>query len=247
MLRAVEAPEKTPHLLACQREKENMNTRPSSPAQRPRLLALAGFVILALVLVLAGSWYYLGEKEEIARDKYQMLSAIGEIKADQIEEWRKEHLAQVARAARDPNLAKAVANFLNAPDNPSCRTELRDYLNLEVGEKTPAEILLFDSGANLLFGTEDFHSQVSAATREAIRAALVSKEAVVSGFYRSSDGGVQIDIAAAVRDVGERPLAVLILRHHAKDNLFPMLQFWPAGSRSTETVLAQREGGKSSS
>ena len=218
-----------------------MNARPSPPVPRTRLLAAAAFGSILLILLFVGYGYYRGEKEEITRDKYQALAAIGELNSGQIEQWRKDHLAEVGRAAKDSNLVRAVTNFLGAHASQSFQTELSESLKLELGDGNPANILLFDPEANLLFAVNDSHKLVTEVTREAIRAALSGDESVLSGFYNSGNT-VHVDAAAAVRDASGKPLAVLVQRNHAKDNLFSLLQFGPTASRSTETVLVQREG-----
>jgi len=47
-----------------------------------------------------------------------------------------------------------------------------------------------------------------------------------------------------VLDAEGRPLAVLVLRSDAASYLYPLIQSWPTPSRSAETLLIRREGGR---
>jgi len=208
--------------------------------RRARIVLAAGIVAVALGLVFSVYSYYLAEREEVSKEKYHALSGIGELKVKQIYQWRKERMADAARAANDELIGNVAPEFLAAPENPESRAKLRELMKAEMPGY--ANILLFNPSGNLLLATNDVHLLVSAATKNAIRDALSRREAVVSDFFLSEDAAVHIDIAVAVRDGSGRPVAVLVLRSHAKDELFSLLQFWPTESDSTETVLAQREG-----
>ncbi|MDS4071271.1 MAG: hypothetical protein RKO24_16785, partial [Candidatus Competibacter sp.] len=54
---------------------------------------LAVFALLALVMLVAGHAYYRSEAERFRQEKYQDIAAVGELKADQIRQWRRERLA----------------------------------------------------------------------------------------------------------------------------------------------------------
>jgi len=204
------------------------------------MLVAAGIVAVSLGLAFGVYAYYLAEREEISKGKHHALSAICDLKVKQIYQWRKERMADAARAANDELIGNVVPELLAAPENQECRAKLRELLKAEIPGY--ANLLLFDPSGNLLLATNDVHLLVSSTTQNAIRDALSGREAVISDFFLSEDATVHVDVAVAVRDGGGQPVAVLVLRSHACDELFSLLQFWPTESASTETVLTQREG-----
>jgi len=208
--------------------------------RRARIVVAAGVVAASLGLVFVVCGYYLVEKEEISKEKFRALAGVGDLKLKQIHQWRKERMADAARAANDESIGNVVPEFVAAPDNPETREKLCKLL--KSGMPGYANILLFDPSANLLLATDDARLLVPAATKNAIRDAQAGRDPVISDFFLSDNGTVHIDVAAAVRDASGRTLAVLVLRCHAIDEFFSILQFWPTESASTETVLAQREG-----
>ena len=206
------------------------------------LKAVATGAVLALILMAAGYGFFLAEVAKITREKYQVLSSIGGLKANQIQLWRKARLADVTRAAHDSQTIQTVERFLGAAGGQSLQAELRECLKDEVDDEQADTIFLFDPSSNLLTATGEAGHPMPEALQKSIRAALASQGAGMSGFIRSPSGDVYIDVAAAVRDREGRPLAVLVLHSHVGKSLLSLLEFWPTASRSTETVFAQQEG-----
>ncbi len=212
------------------------------PHSRSRTVALATFAGIAVILMGLGYWQYRAEKEEITRVQWQTLAAIGNLKAKQIHEWRKERMAEVERAAKDPLTIKTVSDFLMDPGNQVRRSELQECLRGEVTGKDSGASLIFDTRENLLASTEDAGGPVDPATRKALHEALVANKSGASDFFRSPDGSIHIEFAAPVPDDKGQIQALLILRHDAESYLYPLLQEWPTSNHSGETLLVQRDG-----
>ena len=209
----------------------------------PRLRTWAVlFALMALALLAGGYGYYRGEAERIRQGKYHDIAAIGELKAGQIQQWRQGRLADARLAARSPFFQRALAEWRRAPENPDLRAGWRKRLQLEQEAYGYADVLLLDPDGNLLLAAQDEPDPTDPATQRAIAAALVSREAVLSDFYRSPRGSVYLDTVAPVPDAEGHPLAVLVLRSNAASYLYPLIQSWPTPSRSAETLLVRREG-----
>jgi len=209
-------------------------------ARTVRRIATAVFWVTTLMVIVIGYWYYRAEMAQITHEEHQTLSAIGELKAKQIQQWRKERLVEAGRMAKDHDLVKAIEGFWGAPGDQGVQETLRECLKSGVTEY--ANLLLFDPNANLLFATGDSDGVVSDATQQAIRSALDRKEAAFSDFFRAADGEIRIDVAVPVPDARGQLLAVLVLRNDASSYLYPLIQSWPTPSRSAETLLVQRDG-----
>jgi len=68
---------------------------------RARFIAV--FALSALVLLAATYGYYRVEVGRIRELKYREISAVGELKAAQIKQWREERLADVQQPAISPS------------------------------------------------------------------------------------------------------------------------------------------------
>ncbi len=203
---------------------------------------MATFSVIALALLAGGYWYYQDVADDVRTKQSETVSAIGTLKAGQIQRWRKERLADATRVARGPLLIRAVADFLRDAGSPNLRADLMERVTLELmGDVYADLILLAPDGHILLAATADRHP-MSPATQRAVMAALASREAVLSDFFRDSAGLVAIDVASALRDARGHPLATVVLRSNVEAYLYPLIRSWPTPSQSAETLLIQRDG-----
>ncbi|MBL0312754.1 MAG: GAF domain-containing protein [Holophagaceae bacterium] len=203
---------------------------------------MAIFAAISVTLLAAGYGYYRREAEEIRQEKYEEIAAIGELKSSQIQQWRKERLADAGRFAGGPTLSRAVADFLLNPSSSSYQAALLVQLNLDrMGDQYHA-VLLFAPDGRMALSTAGAPTLLDPATKQVIAAALANHEPVLSDFFREPDGFVHLDAAAAVRDATGQPLAVMVLRSHAETYLFPLIQSWPTPSPSAETLVFRRDG-----
>ncbi len=216
-----------------------------SPTKRPgpsRRIQAAIFVVITLILLAAGYGYYRKQATDIRREKHEAIAAIGELKSGQIQQWRKERLADAKRFAKGPVLSRAAADFLLNPSSPGYRAILLEQMQLDRMVDQYHDVLLFAPDGQMILSTKDAPAPVDPATQRIVAAALTSQEPLLSDFFREPDGTVHIDAAAAVRDAKGQPLAVMILRSDADAYLFPLIQSWPTPSPSAETLLVQRDG-----
>ncbi|MFZ4774081.1 MAG: PAS domain S-box protein [Terrimicrobiaceae bacterium] len=209
---------------------------------RSRNIAAGIFALIALVLLGAGYLYYRVETAEITRERCQILAAIGELKSQQIQQWRKEHIDQATRAANDSLLVRTVEDCLGAPGDEKCRNQLAARLKQEIADEDNAGSLVFDTGENLLAANDHDRGIATDATRKAMREALATGQATFSDFYLTPNNVVHLDIAVPVKSEDGKPLAVLVLRQEADSFLFPLIQSWPIPSATAETLLVKRDG-----
>ena len=218
----------------------NAKNPQSPPAELSRRKLVWTFAALTLLLLAAGWWYYRAAATRHRQSKYEEIAAIGELKSGQIQQWRQGRLHDATRM--DVSFVrKAVADFVPKPRG-RARTELRELLKIERIVGGYADTLLFAQDGKLLLAAKDSPGTISPATQRVIAAALARREAVLSDLFRDSDGTIQLDVAAAVRDPAGEPLAVVVLRSDAASYLYPLIQKWPTPSRSAETFIVQRDG-----
>ena len=213
--------------------------RPDFPARRKWAAILA---VIVLVLVAGGYGFYLVEEQHIRLDKYNELAAIGELKAGQIAQWRRERLDDAGVDAGSPFLRKAVEAWLKDSGNVVLRDEFLQRLKLEQRTQDVADALVLNVDGRILLAAKDDPDPVDAATMKALAQALEGKQAALSDLFRSPGGDVHLDAVAPVRDADNRPIAIVVLRSDAAKFLYPLIQSWPIPSRSAETLLVRKEG-----
>ena len=140
-----------------------------------RRIAFAAFAIIAMALMSAGYWFYTMEVRAMLKEKHQDLSAIGELKAGQIEQWRKERQKDARRLGLEIFTRKAVERFLSEPDNAGQRDDLLQRLKLEVQIGEAVDALLLAPDGKILFAASDIPQPTSPTLQRAVAEAVTKK------------------------------------------------------------------------
>jgi signal transduction histidine kinase len=203
---------------------------------------IAIFCLVAVGLIALGIFYYLHEVQLIENDKYEDIAVIAKLKADSIQDWRRQRLADVHRVAVDPLVRKEIARLLHDPTNPSARAALKIQLNINRKNNIYADALFLDTQGNILLADTPNPAPVHQTTIKAIGIALKDRKEVLSDFFRNPKGLIYIDTVAPIPDNSGQPIAIVVLRSKAEDFLYPLIQTWPASSETAETLLVRRDG-----
>ena len=203
----------------------------------------AAIFLLSTIAVLAGGYaYYRYETERIRQEKYQEIAAIGKLKADQINQWRRERLGDLQRSSKAPFFGGAVREWLGDRNNPALRAKLQARLDLEQKKEGYDDVLLLDTDFHVLLSAKPRSHPLGPLAKQAIEQALADRTSMLSDLYRCPQGLVHVDAVGPILDPEGRPVAVLVLRSNAESYLYPLIQSWPTPSRSGETILVRRAG-----
>jgi len=204
---------------------------------------IALFALIALALLTGGYGYYYIDVEHIRQEKYHGIAAIGALKADQIQQWRQERLADARRSVESPFFRRGLEAWRQDPDNPGIQADWQKRLRLEQEGYGYVNALLLSPDKKLLLAAREDPNPVDPSTWQAVATAITDHEVALSDLYRDPQGNIYLDTAAPVLDTEGHLLAVLILRSDAASYLYPLIQSWPTPSHSSETLLVRREGG----
>jgi PAS domain S-box-containing protein len=201
-----------------------------------RRAPIVWFLILALGMYTVASLIEHRMRAEIRAQALGELSSLAQLKVDQISAWRAERLADAAAIAAPPLDAAGLARLARGDPPPSLAAWYRAIQQRHLY----ADVLVISSRGAPLFSTSGAQPSLDPSTVDAAARALAGGHAVLSELHRSArDGRAYVDAAAPIP--GSGGTAALVLRTDA-ETLFPMLQAWPAGGPSVETVLVRRDG-----
>jgi len=203
----------------------------------------AAFVVIAVALSGMGYWYYHTQAQAIHQSNYEDIAAIAQMKVGQIAQWRKERILDVSREANSPTLSQALGKIAENGETPEVRERVLKMLAIARNGGMYTNTIVLSPAGQVLFSTGDGPVSIDATTRRSVEAARTNPGGVLSDFFRTPEGEVDIDAVAAVRDAGGNPVGFIILRSRAADYLYPLIQSWPTTSHTAETLLVQREGG----
>jgi PAS domain S-box-containing protein len=219
-----------------------MEKKPS-PGLPPRLIAT--FAVVLLVLLAAGGWFYVSEKNRLKGEAESGLRAVALLKVDQIVQWRTERLADAMVASSSPFASRAFAAFLGNAKSQDARDLLLD-LRLVMESNRYEDVMLVDSGGSVRTSVAGTSGVLGAEDMRALSDSWLQGQPVLAEL--SADPGntpVHLDVVAPIfTSIGGKrvPAGAILLRMNAEEFLFPLIQSWPTVSASAETLLVRRDG-----
>ena len=200
------------------------------------------FCLVAIGFICFGVIYYHYEADRIRDEKYDEIDTIAKLKADSIQDWRRNRLSDVKRASIGFTTKREMARLLQDPTNPSARATLQILLNINKKDTVYADAFFLGTKGDILQSDNPNPPLVDQATMKAMKLALKDRKGVLSDFFRDPKGIIYIDAIAPVPDNTGQPIAIMVLRSKAAEFLYPLIQSWPTPSKTAETLLVCREG-----
>jgi len=218
----------------------------STGMRRTQWTLLLVYLILSLGIGATGFLYYSQQRQQFVEDKKHELMAIGQLKVNQIRNWRKERLGDALSIQSNAMISKNIKDWIKNPDDPQKKNDIAiwlESLKLYYGYRNA---YLLDIHNNILNSDRSGDKTLGQAALKLTRRACLDKEIIFSDLYRDTlNENIHIDIAIPLMDRAEEEsgaFAVVLLRIDPYQFLFPVLQTWPTPSQSGETLVVRREG-----
>ncbi|HEY6011065.1 MAG TPA: PAS domain S-box protein, partial [Nitrospirota bacterium] len=220
-----------------------MPSRSAFDHMQSRLILI--FLVLAVLIGLAGFLYYDFQKQHIKDNIEDELSAIADLKVNQIAEWRKERLKEATSIARNTIVTLEVRRFLRDAALPGADEAVRHWLNGLAEFADYRSVLLVDTWGNVRLSSSGARNIHAHEALPSIREALRTGKAVLSDFHKvSAVDFLHLDLVAPLfAGHGDRgvPVGAVLILLHPEEFLYPLIQSWPGASKSAETLLIRVE------
>ncbi|MBP9146174.1 MAG: PAS domain-containing protein [Thermoanaerobaculia bacterium] len=217
----------------------------AEPRPRVGLAFLLVFFLLAAGIVSTGTFYYRDYGRHYRSEVGRQLSAIADLKVDQIVQWRKERLGDASLFFQNAQISSQMRRLLDRPEDADAQRQLLQWIvKFQEHSDTDRVRLLDVRGITRLSSPAGF-PPVSAPKESAIAETLRSGQIMFQDFYRNDyDMKVYLGILVPIFDAQDagRPLGVLALRINPESYLFPAIKRWPTPSPTAETLLVRRDG-----
>lgn len=206
-------------------------------------------VLILLVLISGigaeGYRYYDHQKERFTRERQDELAAIAELKVKEISWWRKEHLEDAAAILKNPLVVGHVHLWLKDPGALEIRGKTLEWMASLKEHSDVKAVLLADAGGALRLSVPE-QQEIDPHLLDLFHEALRIKKPLFSDLYRS-DPTEEIRLSLIIPLIPAEPvdgpaIGAILLRIDPHQFLYPLLQFWPTPSASSETLLVRREG-----
>ena len=214
-------------------------------ARRSRYGFLLIFIVLATGIVACGFFFYGNYKRHFRAEIARQLSAIADLKTDELVGWRAERLADATVFFRNASFSGLVRRFFEKPADSTARSQLWVWLSRVQKAYDYDRVFLLDADALERLSAPDIPEPVAPHLAAQVPDVIRSGQVTFLDFHRDAPGlPIHLSILVPVLDDGNHPrtLGVLVLKVDPEKYLYPFIVRWPTASRTAETLIVRREG-----
>jgi PAS domain S-box-containing protein len=209
------------------------------------IILLLVFVILSAGIITTGYVSYRNYEKHHLTEVERQLSAIAELKAEELAGWRKERLGDASVFYKNDNFSARVRQYLKTPGDPEAQTRLRTWISQFQAAYEYDRIFLLDTKGVERMSVPDKPEPVAPDLLEQLSEIMRSRQVTFLDFHRDRpDQPIHLAIMVPVLDgwEGGRGIGLLVFRIDPQKYLYPFINRWPIPSRTAETLLVRREG-----
>lgn len=220
--------------------------RPTAePGFRTAFAFILIFLVLAVGIMTASYLYYRQFERTFLSATDQELSAVADLKVEELALYRRERLGDGAVMFQNPSVSALVRRFLEVPEDQEARRFFQTWISkYEEYYHYDLVCLLDTKGATRLCSPAG-RAPVSSSITQRLPELFGSGQMSFQDLHRNEyNQQAYLDILVPLFDETEarRPLAVFDLRIDPTTYLYPFIRRWPTPSRTGVTILVRREG-----
>jgi PAS domain S-box-containing protein len=230
--------------------KNPVNTENNSHLQKniseriPWILIII-FILLSIVVSYFGTLYYRTQRDRIKNEKQGELSAIANLKVNEIISWRDEHIRDADLITNNPLLKEGITALINEKSEKS-KQNIDKWLEAMLTLYDFDSIVLLDKNENIIYQIPDNESSKDRTFHKYSNNYEISnKKSVLTDIYIDSlNGKAGLDLIVPLTDINGKDTTLygsMILKINPAKYLFPLIQSCPSLSISSETILLRKE------
>jgi PAS domain S-box-containing protein len=210
---------------------------PLKKASFPIWLLVIYFALIPGIII-GGYLFYRTESHQLQNSAEQSLQSIGQLKVDQIVQWRSERMGDAYLIMESSGIEATVS----LPDIQ--KGFYKKFINVKEHYHY-SDILLADTLGKVLSSTGNEATLLSFETLQALKLSFEGRKPIIADLHYSKfpKGIPQMEIAVPLLDTkNNKPFGAIILSIDARQYLYTLLQKWPVPVRTSETLIVRREG-----
>ena len=207
---------------------------------------VAIFCFLVIALGIAGYAVYEAQKEEIKRRKHEELSAIAELRVNEISKWPNERLADAAIIVENPSFIKEIRQWLQNQEESGFREDILHWLKSIVERFDYSNAQFIDLEGRVHLSVRQDEKEMDPELFASLSQAAQVKRPLLSPLFQSEHTKtIQLCLLAPlIVSLGQDSVVtgVILLQIDPHRFLYPLTQSWPTPSCTSETLLVCRDG-----
>ncbi|MCX6165058.1 MAG: PAS domain S-box protein [Ignavibacteriae bacterium] len=204
------------------------------------------FVLLSIIVWYLGTLYYQSQRDRIKTEKYSELSAIANLKVNEIISWRNERLNDGESISSNP-LIKDEILFLLKNRNEKTKQNINKWLESILSLYDFESVIFLDKNENLIFYLPDNENGKKQIQHSySFKKELAGKKCVLTDLHiiDTLNSKAELDLIIPIIDINVNDTIIygsLIFEINPLKYLYPLIQSWPTESKSSETILLRKE------
>jgi len=204
------------------------------------------FCLFVLLIITGSIVLYQYQSRHIKQDAQRELSAVADLKLNQIVRWREAHLMNAADIVNDPFVNDNILHWITHHDN-ATQQKLIVWLRNQTASHKYQNMFLADSSGNQILQSSPTQVQIDSPVCNAIKLLTNSKFPVFSDLHKLTDkDSIHLDIVAPIcGNINARnrmkPVAFIVISINPYMYPYPHIQQWPLPSRTSETLLLRKQ------
>ncbi len=213
--------------------------------QQSLKLSILIFALLAACILTAGYFYYSDYEHKYRTVVEGQLSAIAELKVGELVQWRKERIADAELFYNNEVFSILVKRYFKDRNDRDAKTRIVAWMGQAQKANNYDLAMLVDANFNTRLVVPESREGVHLILDEQNTGFVRSGNITFQDFYRNGqDQRVYLKILVPIRDIDSPKtlLGILALRIDPEEYLYPLIKQWPIPSRTSETLIARKDG-----
>ncbi|MCX6120743.1 MAG: PAS domain S-box protein [Ignavibacteriales bacterium] len=203
------------------------------------------FVLLAAGIVTGSYFAYRNYEKNYRTEVEQQLSAISDLKVNQLVQWRKERLGDGKIFYKNDLFSAVVKRYFQNHNDRDAKKGILTWAGQLQNAYSYDLMMLLDSQLNTVLVFPENKERASLVIGQENIEILQSGNIAFQDFYRNDqDQHIYLKVLVPILEdrSTKRLIAVLALRISPEEYLYPLIKEWPTLSRTAETILIRKDG-----
>ena len=204
------------------------------------------FFVVSFGVIVIGLFYYKSQQKHILDLKMSEMTSISDLKTRQINQLRLARIGEAKFISENKLLITKFREFLEGSANISLSSELSLNMKSLATNFDYKNIFLIDSRGRLRLSYPDNDTIIGDYLRSRIPEIINGRKGILTDMHIDSQVNfVNLNLVLPLIDRYGKDSSVfgaLSLRIDPRDLLYPLVQSWPAPSKTAESYLVRKEG-----
>lgn len=202
-------------------------------------IIIISFIVIAITIIAGGYFAYVIQERAIVNNRYYELSAIKNLKVNQIVDWRNERIADANIMLKNQLLTNEIKSFIRQ-GNLIARDKILTWFNLLKKSYGYEAVILTDDEFNSTISTDEKPIYLPTHLMEYYD--LLTKDSVViSSLHKTEDEDIHLTLGINLKE-NDVVYAHILIKLDPNNFLFPLIESWPTPSKTAETILVEAHG-----